>query len=749
MSANFTPFPDVPASPPHRTLRLLGWGAALLFAACLALAAWRMGGANYFGAHPISINRTTPKVARPLTGLHFSPQPTVTEFLRAGVFEQPLVPVGKPDPEENLALAHDLIAFQRAMAERGPDAVEPIVRFVGAWPHSAWTPALLLDLGLLYRRTGHFSLALDSYRRAWELTRDSVDPNGIRIGDMVLAQLSQFEAYLGRTELLEALLQETRGRPLHGTAAELVSDSYRGLAEMRSLPEISFRCGPMALARILFYGGRHPSPDVVHTLEESHSTPHGLSLTAVKAVSQKVGLNYQMAFRARGAPVVFPAVAHWKLGHYAALVDEIDGRYLVEDSTFGDNIHMSATTLDEEASGYFLIPPGPLPAGWRVVGEAEANAVWGRGNTGSNTDFGDTGTEAAPAFGDYFYSSGEPDPCFNGCTRWNVEAMVVGLSLHDTPVGYTPPVGPAVKTLIQYSQRDALQPMTFAYTNLGPKWTLSWLSYITDERTASGLVDLYERGGGDEKFTFASPTGTTSAPGMYSQSIVVATINSSGQTTGFTRQLPDGSVEQFNQAMGSQYFLTAVIDPQGNAVQLTYDSQLRIVSLTDAIGQVTTLSYGLSSDPLKLTKITDPFGRYATLTYNSSGQLASITDVLGITSSFAYGSSDFVNTLTTPYGKTTFTYGDPGTDSTLASASERYVTATDTLGRTSRVEFNQAPPGLQGLGCTSPPNVAPQGMPTACSYLPNLLNYRNTFVWDPYQLTYGATNGVPDRKSVV
>ena len=70
---------------------------------------------------------------------------------------------------------------------------------------------------------------------------------------------------------------------------------------------------------------------------------------------------------------------------------------------------------------------------------------------------------------------------------------------------------------------------------------------------------------------------------------------------------------------------------------ITYDGQIRITAITDAVGQVTTLSYGVSGSPLLVTQITDPFGRSATFTYNASGQLASITDVLGITSSYTYG----------------------------------------------------------------------------------------------------------------
>jgi YD repeat-containing protein len=56
------------------------------------------------------------------------------------------------------------------------------------------------------------------------------------------------------------------------------------------------------------------------------------------------------------------------------------------------------------------------------------------------------------------------------------------------------------------------------------------------------------------------------------------------------RELPDGSVEVYDVSWGSGYprylFRSAIKDPQGNALTFTYDSQLRIVAVTDAIGQV-------------------------------------------------------------------------------------------------------------------------------------------------------------------
>ncbi len=430
-------------------------------------------------------------------------------------------------------------------------------------------------------------------------------------------------------------------------------------------------------------------------------------------------MNYQMAYRTPGATMVTPAVAHWKVGHYAAIEASDTARYIVEDPTFGEMIRVSAATLDEEASGYFLVPQGALPAGWRSVAPAEGDTIWGRGDTGNSKDPGATG----PASG----ATG-PKQCPGGCTTWSIESMVVGLELHDAPVGYTPPLGPAVTFDLYYSQRDALQPQTFSYANFGPKWTFTWLSYVTDNVGSSAAATLYGRGGGSEPFGFNSTSALSSSLGPFSQSTLTRSVGPSGASTGFTRQMRDGSSEQFNLRVGNQFFMNAVVDRFGNMVTLHYDSQMRIVALSDAIGQVSTLAYSLPSDPLKITRITDPFGRSANFTYNADGQLTSITDTLGITSSYGYGTADFISSLTTPYGTTAFSYGDATTNPNLGDTV--FLKVTDPLNRTSYTEFNQT---------TTPIDVnatPPTAMATCSCYL----NYRNTFIFDPnqYQLATAA-----------
>jgi RHS repeat-associated protein len=326
----------------------------------------------------------------------------------------------------------------------------------------------------------------------------------------------------------------------------------------------------------------------------------------------------------------------------------------------------------------------------------------------------------------------------------------------DEPVGYTPPRGPAVKFDFYYSHRDTQQPATFSYTNFGAKWTFTWLSYIADSVNTSASALLYQRGGGNEPYTFSGTTATTAYPAPYSQSIMTRTVNGSGVSTGFTVTHPDGSYEEYAQAVGSQFFMTAISDAAGNIVSLTYDSSMRIKAITDAIGQVTTLTYGLSGSPLVVTKITDPFGRFASFTYNASGLLASITDVLGITSSYLYGQGsdpDFINTLTTPYGTTNFTYGDVSTNANLGDT--RFLTTIDPLGRTSYVEYDQygsgpnnALPGDTNSGGTMN-NVSliptsttyPNGTTASINTCNEYLYFRNTFVFDPNQYALATANG--------
>jgi RHS repeat-associated protein len=242
-------------------------------------------------------------------------------------------------------------------------------------------------------------------------------------------------------------------------------------------------------------------------------------------------------------------------------------------------------------------------------------------------------------------------------------SMNASLVVMDKPLSYSPPVGPDMDFVLHYAHMEPGQPTTFTFTNLGQNWNLNWLSYLTVDPTSS-VATIRIRGGGGEVATPNSITGLY-PPDFMSQATLVKI-----SSTVYQRQLADGTVEVFNQSDTSsppRIFLTSVVDPQGNSVSVQYDSNFRITTITDAIGQVSTVSY--LSDTVgnvgfyKVSTITDPFSRSCSFTYDpTTTNLIAITDVINLKSQFVYDTtSTFISQMTTPYGTTSFYNYSPGT----------------------------------------------------------------------------------------
>lgn len=174
--------------------------------------------------------------------------------------------------------------------------------------------------------------------------------------------------------------------------------------------------------------------------------------------------------------------------------------------------------------------------------------------------------------------------------------------------------------------------------------------------------------------------------------------------------------------VGRQVFLTQMVDARGNSLTLKYDNKYRLVAVTDTIGQVTTLSYGLKADPYKITEVTDPFGRKAKLTYasvNGTYMLTATTDVAGNVSSYEYDGG-YLHRLTTPYGKTNFLFAE----NFGANGTGRSVDVYDPEGGHQRVEYNQ------DVNYPFSDPVIPSGMNLFNAYLED----RDTFYWDQHAM---------------
>jgi RHS repeat-associated protein len=657
-------------------------------------------------------NREVPNVPPPVSELRFSANPTDAEILSARVFSTPVVSVGRVvSPGENQALA---AALQEYHHRSNADDASALERFLGQHPDSPRRLALLVQLAAHYRETCQFSKALAVWQQVWDAGKNEQHPDAQDLVNQALGEWAAFLVTLGRMDDLAGLFKLVENRPIYGAARVQIDDAKSALWQMQNLPEQTFKCGPYSLYRVRATLGL---PEAAHRLiHEETSTTNGTSLYQNWELANRMGMQYQMAKREPGAAIPLPAMIHWKLGHCSALAQMAHGRYLIQDPTFQDT-WISAAVLDEEASGYFLIPAGRLPAGWSPVSAAEGKTVWGR-STPTSTDPTattpcDEKTCAEPAGGNH------------GMAQYSVHLLRVSLSISDIPVGYQPPRGPAVMFRVTYNEREATQPSVFNYSNLGKQWSLDWVSYITDNPSVTNFASM-RAGGGGGAYRFVAQGGGLFKPQRKSQSQLIKT---SPHT--FERVLPDGSKEVFNlpetsNSVARKVFMTAKVDPAGNAINFTYDANFRLVAVTDAIGQVSTLTYGSTNIAnslfYKVVQVTDPFGRYATFEYNESGRLTNVTDVIGMSSSFTYKpSTDTINSLTTPYGTTTFTNNSGGFN--------RWMEITDPAGGKERVEFHNST--YPALSSSVHPSLFPAGM----TYGNHRLYADSTYYWDKRAMT--------------
>jgi RHS repeat-associated protein len=656
---------------------------------------------------------------------------------------EPLVATGPVGAQETSDLDAALAVFRDAPAKAGKgsdygDYAKPLLSFIAAHPQSRWNAALHADIGLGLYHDGYYTRALAEFGQAWRLGRDAASPQAHMLIDRVVGEMARMHASVGRGEELEALLKDIGSRPVGGRGAQYLQGAREALWSFRNHPEVSYLCGPAALAGVL--KAVKAGPKQIKVADDARSGPHGFSLAELAALADRAKLKYRLIRREPGQPVPVPSIVNWSLHHYAAITGESGGEYTVADPTFaeGGDGARSLKAIDAESSGYFLVPTQVIAkspkAGWRVVSpkSEEAKAVYGMG-LGTSMIGWCTACEHVTNTGIMpFYPGDAPDTA-PGMTVARSSPMEVSLHLQDTPVGYRPQVGLPNLDTISYNSREAEQPAVFPFSNLSAGWAHGWQAYVVDDPTKVNYFPLRVQGGGGGYYQSVACAGGTCLPETPDNSQLVRNP-ASGTLVSWVRTLPDGRVETYGLSNGAAtypryIFLTKITDPQGNATNISYDSSFRVTSITDAMGRSTTFTYGLSGYPLLITRITDPFGRYASLTYDTSQRLASVTDPVGITSSFSYSATEptFVTTLTTPYGTSGFNDAVNPHDVPASGSVQRSLTLTDPLGYTDFVYFYQ---NASVTPSSDPAATVPTGMPGITN---TLLQWRNTYYWNKHQ----------------
>ncbi|HIA52074.1 MAG TPA: LysM peptidoglycan-binding domain-containing protein [Candidatus Melainabacteria bacterium] len=596
-----------------------------------------------YAQHPKSV-RLASKTPQQVKSTPLSDHPTDIELTAARVFEEPLIPMNAPAVSgENDELAKAIGSFK---SKNDPENVSAFTDFIERFPKSRWTPSVQLNVGLLRFQSGYLSQAMDLWKAAWDASRDEVDQPQKSVADRAIAEILQLNAKVGRTEEMEKILAEVKGRAFYGSMEQKIRGSSEALVQMHARPDKSYKCGPFAVSNLLaIKKGKY---EFNKTIDDYPSTKEGTSLQQNKELAQKVGLELQIAKRKPGAKMVVPSVLHWKLGHYAAVVGKVGDRYEIKDPTFGaeTTFLVSPEVFEDETDGYALIPAGPIPSGWQAVASEEGARVFGKGvpwlwpdNMGCPT-----------------CSSGSCP--IGGMMQFDVTQTTCDLHLYDTPISYACPIGGTVPFQINYNYLQADQPASFSFTNFGYNWSFQYLSYLTVDASSTATVRLSD--GHSEVYTLSGGVYTRN---RLSQALLV---NLGGGV--YQRQLPDGSIQQFDLSDGAspaKIFMTKIFDPQNNQTTIAFDANFRITTITDPIGEVSTLTYVSNtvgnSGFYKVAQIADPFSRTASFSYDSTNtNLVATTDVIGLQSKMFYDTGNtFITSLQTPYGTSSFSQYTP------------------------------------------------------------------------------------------
>lgn len=222
---------------------------------------------------------------------------------------------------------------------------------------------------------------------------------------------------------------------------------------------------------------------------------------------------------------------------------------------------------------------------------------------------------------------------------------------------------------------------------LGWGWTHRWHIYLTEETDGSALVTFGDGHGRKWTWNGSAYQGTAG---------VHDTLIKHGDGA-FTLTMKDQTVYSFH----PDGRLDFAEDRNGNRTTLTYDEQLRLVTITEPAGRALSLSYTSPISTGLVSAVTDATGRTVGYVYDGGENLVEVVDVMGESTHMTYDANHRLLTITDANGHTFVnnTYNDRGRVVGQLDAAanlwtfaydepERYTIVTNPKGQTTRYEYD-------------------------------------------------------------
>ncbi len=241
-------------------------------------------------------------------------------------------------------------------------------------------------------------------------------------------------------------------------------------------------------------------------------------------------------------------------------------------------------------------------------------------------------------------------PHSHGSPGIDIDPISQNIFIEDTPLWYSPPIGPAVEVTISYNSQDASN----YNTCFGNKWSFNYGSHVVE--TSDGRATLFMPDGGQDTYLPDGSGGFISEKGNFD------TLVKTGASS-YELRFQKGGKFVYGIPMGTsgqQPFLLSIVDRWNNALTFGYNSSVQMTTITDAQGKVTQLQWVSGPYGSRIARVIDPFERHADLSYDDNGNMVQCVDVEGNAFQYTYDASVNVVMLNTAQGPWSFEFHDFG-----------------------------------------------------------------------------------------
>ncbi len=563
-----------------------------------------------------------------LKGLDLAQPPSVAQIMAAGQLGGELYPTHAPadTPAAQQAGWEFARIIERWNRHEYREAVEAFRNYAATFPDSPWRAEALLHVGCDATYHGRYTEAETLFADIITATETSKDPGARMMCNKARQRLALVKYaqnnFTAASRLFAEVFRDSPDWRLKTYAAHWI----QRLSRLSQNRQAMLNCGRQALAAML--KARDPDFDARQLAARAGATDRGQDLDTLARLAAEFGFDVTgLRLAAADLPrLPLPAIVHLPArtggdsGHYW-LLEQCDARTLeLFDPQSRQRFQQTPAEFVAQWDGVALVlaQTADLP-GQRLAAAAMAE-LWG-GCCGAPKPEDNTGCP-----GD---KSGRPPQkkpgCCKGCGApdWDINLINLNLYVVDVPLWYHSPAGPDMRMILSYNSESALQ----HYEPFGNKWSFAFLSYLVVD--TAGNVTVFMPDGRRDQYLPAAGGGYE--PPFRGHNTLTRVAENH-----FTLRLPDDSVYTYQIPPGSgsqQPFMTEMRDPHGLAITMGFNTNVQLVTITDAFGRTNALAYNAQG---LVSQIADPFGRRAGFEYDGQENLTNIVDMAGYATGLTY-----------------------------------------------------------------------------------------------------------------